>query len=263
MRWHFKQRKAIRLSHVAVALPSSRRARRAAPLAALAALAAALATAACGRKPPPADASAAAAADSAAPPAGAAAPPTSRPPGPEPPSGQWAVKADVVADTCAVKHGAPAPATVPLISKLSKGKTHLSLAMPAPVVANAAAKAAPMVRQDVQGEVGHSFRDTLPPRDLDCPTYEVSYTLKVLEVTRERIRVSKLEEYGDGKKCAKKPDFSSCKVELSYTYTLARAECEAACNVSMPGAAPAAPAASGAAPAASAAASASMRCDCS
>ncbi|HEU4409249.1 MAG TPA: hypothetical protein VFS43_28580 [Polyangiaceae bacterium] len=253
------------MTHAAVAPATSRHPRRAAPPAArlaraavLAALAAALVPAACAKKPPPADASGApgevasgapgADASGAPPPAAASAP--SRPPGPEPPSGQWAVKADVVADTCSVKHGAPPPTTVPLISKLSKGKTHLSLSMPAPVVGNAPAKAAPIMKQDVQGEVGHSFRDTLPPRDLDCPSYEVSYTLKVLEVSRERIRVSKLEEYGDGKKCAKKPDFSSCKVELSYTYTLARAECEAACNVSMASAAPGA-------------ASAPMRCDCS
>jgi hypothetical protein len=247
------------LTHVAVAPPAARPSRRAARLAVIALLAAPFASAACARKPP-ADASGppGAASGDAAPDASAlAAAPASAPqppPGPEPPSGQWAVKADVVADTCAVKHGAPPPTTVALISKVSKGKTHLNLAMPAPVAANAAAKAAPILRQDVQGEVGHSFRDTLPPRDLDCPSYEVSYTFKVLEVSRERIRVSKLEEYGDGKKCAKKPDLSSCKVELAYTYTLTRAECEAACNVSMNNPTAGAP---------PGAASASMRCDCS
>ncbi|MCU0684490.1 MAG: hypothetical protein MUF34_19975 [Polyangiaceae bacterium] len=201
-------------------------------LTALGLLGLALAPVACGKKPPPVDPSPPPAVSAEAAPVTVSSAP-SPPPGPEPPSGQWSVKADVVADTCPVKHGAPPPATVALVSKLSKGKTHLNLALPAAVVGNAAAKPAPTVRQDLQGEVGHSFRDTLPPRDLDCPSYEVSYTLKVLEVSRERIRVSKLEEYGDGKKCAKKPNLSSCKVELSYTYTLAKAECEAACNASM------------------------------
>jgi hypothetical protein len=249
------------LTDVAIAPPPPRSARRAAHPAArfatFAVLAASFAPAACGPETPPADASSVAGAASgdpaAATPAAATASAPARPPGPEPPSGQWSVKADVVADTCSVKHSAPPPTTVALISKLSKGKTHLSLAMPAPLVGNTAAKAAPVVRQDVTGEAGHSVRDTLPPRDLDCPSYEVSYTVNVLEVSRERIRVSKVEEYGDGKKCAKKPDLSSCKVELSYTYTLTRAECEASCNATLPTPAPAASNAPGA----------PMRCDCS
>lgn len=142
----------------------------------------------------------------------------------QPPSGVWDLRVRVVRDTCAPKVAAELMEKGLLVyGHPSKGKIVLNV----PLIATKNAAA----RSDVVAEVGSTIDVTTKP-DPACPTYAVQRSIVVKEVAHDRLVVVRTDTYGDRTGCAAGTPVA-CVAEWEHTYTLVRAECEAACSASI------------------------------
>lgn len=141
-----------------------------------------------------------------------------------PPSGEYAITTEVVADTCGA--GAPTAVTLFVAVKQQDGKTTGNFPLPQPGVSGLGVARADDVRLDPP----EPFSRKANAAGAQCPTYDLITRGNVLESSADRIRIAYVREYGDASGCARPAAPSKCKLEYVYTYALARKYCDARCS---------------------------------
>ncbi len=144
-----------------------------------------------------------------------------------PPSGLYDVKVEVVSDTCTPAAAPTSLKGAALFGKTMDGQAYLNVPFPEPT---GAAKGN-VNRSDVLVKLNSSRRNA-SRSDPACAGHELARTFKMVEVARERIKLTVLVEHKglcDGNKPRAKAK-ASCKTELAYTYVLKEAKCEAPCS---------------------------------
>ena len=146
-----------------------------------------------------------------------------------PPSGEYEVTTSLVTNSCGDQRAAAAPLKGAVYVKTMKKGPVGNLPLPSLGPSPGAGKSATVERNDVQLTAGEKIVanfSTQPP----CPSYKFTRTIELLEVTRERIKLRRTEEYGDGSGCPKPPALTKCAVTAEQVFTLQKAMCEAPCT---------------------------------